>query len=372
VPPTIVRPKMLEKKELPWIGIIVAIGLAVFLWRIHLGALDYIGDYKTYIATGQFYAGVLGVAPSMQRVLKPLEPLANAALAPFFGWRGGFLIVVALFYVLLTAATWVFFRKVFKKITWSADPLTNEAVLLPLTACATALFALSYPMLRYGLDAYTETGALFFFMAGMIELWWFIRWPNWRPLVATLVACTIGFLWKEYAILPVIMMQIAILWHPLLKGQWKKKITYLGVFDGIFFAVNVAWQAFVYFHFHYNYLQWYTTGGANNFAGGWSIYIVLKSLFALLIAGWLFVPFGWAELGRMAKNLLFFFWLALFVPFIVLGWGAVSSRLFYVLMPAFVTLAVLGMWRWRKNPKDIVAITIVLLALDFAWLFLHP
>jgi len=265
--------------------------------------------------------------------------------------------------------TLVFFRKIFKKIDFGGG---DESVVFTLVACATSLFMLSYPMLRYGLDAYTETGALFFYMAGLIELWWFLRWPNWRPLVATLIACTLGFFWKEYAILPVLMMQIAILVHPLLKGQWKKKITYLVIFDGVFLVVNLAWQAFVYFHFHYNYLDWYTNGGANHFATNWSIFLVLKSLFALLIAGWFLVPFGFAEVKRMPQNLMLLFWLILLLPLISLGWGAVSSRLFYVLMPAFTTLCILGMWRWRKNPKDIVAMTTIVLVIDFAWLFLRP
>jgi hypothetical protein len=359
-------PKILEKKELFWIAGIIAVGLMVFLWRIHLGVLDYVGDYKTYVGTGQFYAGVPGAVPSLQRILKPLEPLANAALAPALGWQGSFLFIVGLFYALLGGVTWIFFRKIFKKID-----VPDEAR-FTLVACATALFMLSYPMLRYGLDVYTETGALFFYMAGLMELWWFVRWPNWRPLVATLIACTVGFFWKEYTILPVIMMQIAILWHPLLKGQWKKKIGYLVIFDGIFLVVNLAWQAFIYFHFHYNYLDWYQNGGANHFAGGWSIFLVLKSLFALLILGWIFVPVGFTQLKQLTPHLKFFFWLMLVVPLISLGWGAVSSRLFYVLVPALVTLCLLGMWRWRKNAHDVAALSILLLAVDFCWLFLRP
>jgi hypothetical protein len=376
-------PLTISKKEWLWIGIIIVIGLVVFLYKIHLGALDYIGDYTSYISTAQFFAGMPGVVPAGSRILKPLEPLANAFLVPLIGWQAGFLVVVGLMYCFLVVAVWVFFKNFFSSLLLGSTAADSDLrTVFFYTAAGTALFALSYPMLRYGLDAYTETGALLFYILALTGTWHFLKKPTWKSLIFTLVVAVLGFLWKEYVIVAILIIQIGIVWHPLLAGQTKRKIQYLAFFDGIFLVCNLVWQGIVYYYLHYNYLQWYLQGGESGFHSHWSVFIVVKSLFALLIAGWLFVPFGFLELRKLYRENLpgisdtapssqFFFWLVLFVPFICLGWGAVSSRLFYVCAPALIILCLLGLRWWVRRIHDQASIVVLLLAIDFFWLLFH-
>jgi hypothetical protein len=108
--------------------------------------------------------------------------------------------------------------------------------------------------------------------------------------------------------------------------------------------ITGLWQLYVYIHYHYTYLDWYINGG--NFSkeqgSNFSFLTILKSLFAVLLAGWVFVPFAYKKIKNISESQKQFITLSLLPPFLFLFWGSVSSRLFYVVVPVISILVYLG------------------------------
>jgi 4-amino-4-deoxy-L-arabinose transferase-like glycosyltransferase len=79
------------------------------------------------------------------------------------------------------------------------------------------LSALSYPLLRYGVDLYTETGALFFYVLSFLITLWYLKRPSVKLIIANGLVISIGFLWKEYTIVNALFLPC--FWLPRLYPQ---------------------------------------------------------------------------------------------------------------------------------------------------------
>jgi hypothetical protein len=323
---------------------IIGFSFFFFAFKISYLPLDYSGDYHGYIVTAQIFNGEPGVeiTPGLvpQRILKPLQPLLTALLYQVgLTYQAAFLVTVYFFFVACVFAAFFFFKAFFND--------SRKA------SYATLLCMITYPMLRYGLDGYTETGALFFYIVGLYTSLLFLSKPSQKMFWANLIVASLGFLWKEYSILHVALLNIIILFHPEL--SWKQKISYILSFDVLFGIINGTWQLFVYFKYHYDYLSWYREGGAVGFTQGtYTFYNIAKSVFSLLMVGWIFILFSYKKFKDLSLPKKYFLGLITLLPCMVFLWGAISSRLFYVLVPALDILVVLGIERittreWQKR-----------------------
>ncbi len=330
-----------------------AIDACAMVLKLHFIPFTPSSDYAQYVGTARALGGEPGAEVSMQRILKPLAPAVVAVGAPIFGgYENAFLFQMLFFYGAMILAMYLLAYE------WCEDHA--------LAVMVTALSALSYPILKYGVDLTTETGAIFFYV---ISLWLtlrFVREPRRDLFWWNVAAIALGFLWKEYSIVAAIIFGLAILFHASLSVR--EKAALIAEYAFAFLAVNISWQLYVFEHYNYTYLSWYRSGGAPGFSYEFTIKNLIKSTAALLGLAWLIVPFGIkpARMLEPAKRL--FLTIAVPPPFIALLWGFVSSRLFYVIAPPFLLLAALGMKSWKRSAQ--LAIVVLTIVANIIWLFL--
>ncbi|MEK7606209.1 MAG: glycosyltransferase family 39 protein [Patescibacteria group bacterium] len=334
---------------------IIAVGFSFFLYKTSTHHLDRNSDYLQYIETAKFFGGDLTAEQSPSRILKPLAPAFVTFLSPDGDVEGGFLIQMLFFYVLLVLVSYLFFRTFFNGSLFAA-------------LSATALFSLSYPMLRYGLDFYTETGALFFYVAGLLATLLFIRTPKLSLVIINAVIAGVGFLVKEYSIVHLIIFNVIIIFYPRTALSVKEKIKYLIYGNGVWVVLTALWQLYVWSTYHYTYLDWYLNGGLPYFYNEGRTYMITKSFFALLMIGWFAIPFAYRTIREQNYLTKLFLFLAASVPFLALVWGAISSRLFYVFVPALAILCVWGIERLTMKNSVRVFLVVCILISHIVWL----
>lgn len=328
-------------------ALLIICALAVSFKIGHIGLTDN-SDYESYIATAQVFAG-LDATHYPSRLLKPLAPLVVTALAPIGGFPTAFLIEIIFFYFAFALVLY-WLAYVFFEDRW-------------LAFLATLLGALSYPLMRYGLDLYTETGADFFYILSLALTLLYLKLPTRKLLVLNGFALGIGLLWKEYSVVAGLIFGLVLL---LENVSWRARITNLALLALISLAPTILVQIWIYLGYHYTYFNWYEAGGASGFSTQFTLHNLIKSTAALLGLAWFLVPFGMWRWGDLTIGQRRFLAYAVLPPFIVLAWGYVSSRLFYVIAPVFVLLAIAGIAHWPRW-LQVVAVGIVLLA-NIAWL----
>lgn len=311
-------------------------------------------DYYRYIETAKMFINVDVQQVFPEYVLKPLAPLTIAWFASILdSYRIGFLSQVLVFYFALVVVFFYFSRSFFRD-DFSAF-------------LATCFFMLGYPMLRYGVDLFIETGSLFFVVSGLYLALHFLKKPTKKVLFFNLFISVLGFFWKEYSIIHVIIFNFLLILHPSLDRQTKFRFLFL--YLSIFLTINIIWQLFVYFTFHYTYFQWYRAGIAG-FGREYNLFNLTKSLFALLIAAWPLALVGYTRFKMFSAEQKLFLFLSVPVPLIALLWGWVSSRLFYVIAVPQVLLATHGLSTISRKRWIAILLLIFVLSSNFLWLFL--
>jgi hypothetical protein len=231
---------------------------------------------------------------------------------------------------------------------------------------AALLGAVSYPMLRYGLDLYTETGAHFFYVLALFYMLRYLKAPSYTKVVTAGLVIGVGLLWKEYSAVAGFGFGLMLLFEAVPLVRKAKNLLILAS-TSLLPAALV--QAAVIAKYHYSYLDWYKQGGVGGFATQYTFKNLSKSLGALLGLGWFFVPTGVLQIqrensfGTPKYNFILFSTIA---TFLALGWGFVSSRLFFVMAIPFILIAVAGI---RKLPHrwQIVSVVGIILA-NIVWL----
>jgi hypothetical protein len=331
----------------PLVFLLIVCTIAV-IFRFTFIDLTPNSDYSSYIATAQVFAGL--EAPEFPaRILKPLAPALVALGAPYFGFRTSFIGEVALLYL---AFALVFY---FLAFTFLKDRR--------LALIATLFSILSYPLLRYGLDLYTETGALFFYVLALGLTFQYLETPARRTLVLASLIIGAGLLWKEYVVINGLILGIVLLFEAIPTREKIKNLLVLGVLS---LGPSLLVQLWVYSAFGYTYLDWYRTGGVGGFATEYTLYNLTKSLAALLGLAWLLVPAGltrWTLLTQTQRRFL-----TIAIPPTLIGfcWGFVSSRLFYVMAPSWILIATIGLSSLPRNIQNLL-VAVVLIA-NILWL----
>ena len=304
------------------------------------------GDYKSYIESAQALAG-LPAAPHPERLLKPLAPLGTTLLAPITGdFPSAFILEVLIGYFALALVLYLLGYDFFGR--------KKQALAFALLA------ALSYPVLRYGVDLYTETGALFFYIASLLLTLRYLKAPSKKLIVANALVISLGFLWKEYSVVNAIIFGLLLLTERIAPYE---RIKNIALFIAAGLPLSLLVQAWVYLSYHYTYLNWYLDAAANSsgFEVEFTLKNIVKSFAALLGLAWLFVPLGAWRFKALEPYKRRFLIFAIIPPFIAPLWEHVSSRIFYPIAPAFLLLAILGIWalpKWLRAP--VVALALIL------------
>jgi hypothetical protein len=335
------------------LSIILILGACGAFTKLYFFGLTDSSDYQEYVATAKLISGVENASAVPHRLLKPLNPLLVAGLAMVFNYQTAFILQALVFYFALTATTFFLAREFFDDIFKSA--------------LVALLSALSYPVLKYGVEINAETGALFFYVLSLYLTVRFLKQPRGTIFLANVLVITLGFLWKEYSIVAAIIFGLSLLMHPQL--SIRRKAMHVGVYGAIFLTIHASYQTYIYLQYDYTYLSWYLSNAPAGYAHGeFTLRTITKSTAALLGLAWLLVPIGLYHFKTYQLWQRRFLQSALLPPMIGYTWGYVSSRLLYVMAPPF--LLVVGMGLARFSLKTQIVVVVVVIAANIAWLFL--
>ncbi len=308
-------------------------------------------DSHEYIQTAMYLNGESD-SPSVYRILKPLGPVLVAIIGPWTGYQEALIVQSVLFYFLLIVASFLLAYEFFRD--------RRLAVYFVL------LIALSYPILKYGIDVYMESGALFFYVFSLYLTLRFAKTPSNTLLVANIATVALGFMMKEYSVVSGVIFGFVILFHPDL--SLRRKCASIGLFAAAIAATSIPVQIYTYVNFGYSYFQWYTVAGNSGFSSEFTIKNIIKSTAALIGLAWLLVPFGLRAIPTLDSPRRRFLYAALPTPFMGYAWGYVSSRLLYVLAVPFLLVALMGMRNWSTRAQ--YAFMTLAVSANLAWFFL--
>lgn len=348
------RFKVMLKEHGKYLGIILLFAAAaIFVRYANFPFTTWASDSIQYMETAKHFLGQGGeIYPS--RILKPLAPLGVGLISYFTGGNmmTALLAEAAICYVFLG---WV--------IYYLLNLFFHDK---KLALIGSILYISSYPLLKYGLDLYTETGAQMFWLLAVCGVINFYRKPSDFNLYLTMLAVIIGMLWKEYSSLGMVFLYLVIIFHPRIAMIEKiKKLALSTIIVGL---PLIAWMIIVYLSYHYTYFEWFKAGVSAPSGSEYQPFFVLKSIVGVYLAGWVLVPLGlikWREFSAEQKFLL-----KCLVPpsFMFLIWTGVSSRLYFVLALLLTLLAVNGLKGFFRGWTARIIIVLSAVAVNFYWL----
>jgi putative flippase GtrA len=316
-----------------FVPVVLLVVLVLFAGvRLSIVPLTFSSDAVGFVKTAQYIVGDEGGSFEGSRFLKPAAPAVVASISSVahISYPTALLTQAFLGFIALgLAAYW------FGVVFWGDRRAGFVYAIIIVTA---------YPIVKYGLDNYIETGAwALYFVALAAMLRWY-KSPETTWLWLTAGALLLGLLWKEYAALAGLVFGLVILFQPRLSVSAKV----WSVLQG--FSLTLLpwgiWQAYVYNAYNYTYLDWLAMGTAEEFyQATYTLLAVTKSLAGLLLLVWVFVLVGLLQFRKLSKTQKQFVWFLLVPSFGFLLWGWVSTRLFFSLVPLAAIFATVGLRR---------------------------
>lgn len=341
-----------------WLSLLALVLVVTASVRLSTMPLFISSDTVGYAETADLLLGA-DVGVNGARYLKPLAPTVVAGFALLgLDTTTGVLVQSVLLYFALAGAVYWFGFLLFR----SRSAGFVMAILI----------ATSFPILKYGLDYLTETGAwtlYFLSLVGMIK-WYRTPTAPWLWFIcATLLA---GVMWKEYAVLAGLTFFFLVCFHPT--ESLRAKFHALVQSAALICVPWAIWQHHVFTTYNYSYLDWMTVGAAPEaYATMYTIPAVVKSLFVLLGIGWLYVYLGARLLRQQTATVQFFVKIMLLPAFGFLLWGYVSSRLFFALVPLAAILATVGvMSRSRTRTRVAMVVLFAVVSFGLVWTSFVP
>lgn len=137
----------------------------------------------------------------------------------------------------------------------------------------------------------------------------------------------------------------------------------------VFLPPIILIMAYVYHQYDYSYLDWYRQGTVvSDEVSQYNIFYISKSLFALFMAGWLFVFLGLRKWKTFSKDQKFIIGSMVIPSFGFFLWGFVSSRLYYILAVLLAVFAAKGVGTIKRN-LYIGILLFLMITVNYAWLF---
>jgi hypothetical protein len=333
--------------------------LSILILNIFLQpfVIPFNSDSEGYLETARYFLGQIesGSIQYPQRLLKPLEPLLAGAVSYIFDFGPAFNFINSLFYFFIG---FIIFHII--KLLFNDD---RQALI------GAILFLTSYPMLQYGIAFMTDLGGWFFFALSVYLTLLFLKRPSYKLIIINGLISAIGFLTKEYVAPAGVFLVICL--FLIYKGKLTQKIKYLVVYAVYFLIIFAPWQLFIYLKFHYSYYDWWRLGYfvSSGFHES-PIRLIIKSLGATFLLGWIFVFYGLLKFRQVAKENQKIIGILVFSSFSFLLWPTASSRIFYVIGLSLSILASWGLTRFlnSKHRVNYIILLGIVLAGNYFWL----
>jgi 4-amino-4-deoxy-L-arabinose transferase-like glycosyltransferase len=349
-----------------FLTVLAVINLLIALFFVRY-PLQLNGDAPSYLAAMQLISGqdydhaIYGDQTEVMlktRVLTtPLMLYASLAAGYLVGSEyGGMFLINLVFYFLIII--------VFYKLVCAVYENRLVATL------ATILFFTNYCLINYGTTYRTDLGGWFFFLlAAYFAIKYFKDSANSKFYFFSILASSIGILFKECGALGLVVLVILILFLPLPSGAKFKKI--FGAV-ALFFILPLFYQFYFYWQFHFSYLDRYllavnVTASEIKSESGFSLSLLIKVLSWLFSFGWLIFFWG---LYQEYKNLnwqrlkIFLALLPASLSFVV--WPALTQRLAFVLVPLLAMISGFGLSQLKR--KYLMAVLLLLYIFINYWI----
>lgn len=319
--------------------------------------IDFIGvDAADYLQTAQLMAGETSELPLPNRILKPLGPgLITVGNYFFQDYNQSFISVAILFYFAL-AVMMFFFLRLFIRDSY-------------LALIGSILYITAYPLLKYGIELSTETGAHFLYLFALFFICNWYQRASQRDLVLAALLVAVGFLWKEYSALAGLVLLLAIVVKPHYSP--KHKINDLLLTGSVMALIIIPAQLIVYYKYGYTYLDWFREGSLSS---EFTLYYIVKSLAAVYLLGWILAAIGCLGFPKLNRQQKFIIISLLLVSLTFFIWRSVSSRLYFVLAVPLTMLAIVGIRflsarfsGWQKLVILFVLLSLIIAA-NYLWL----
>ncbi|MEK7072072.1 MAG: glycosyltransferase family 39 protein [Patescibacteria group bacterium] len=336
--------------------------LAFFFVRYPLqlngDAPSYLGAMK--IIQGQDYDHNL-YGDETEKMLKtrilttPLMLYASIFTGQFVGGEYSGMFFINLFFYFLII--WVFYELV-KNIYQS-----NKIALM-----ASVLFFTNYCLINYGPTYRTDIGGWFFFILTVLLAVNYFKTSQKKFFYLAILSSSIGVLFKEYGALGLITLSVLILFLPLNLWQKIKELIKTAV---LFLIIPILYYIFVYLNFGFSYIDRYlyavdaTILNTADPGINWSIFLLIKVLGWLFLAGWPIFLYGLYQEYQIRNIQRIKILLALLPSSIAfLAWPGLTQRIAFIFVPLLAMISAYGLSK-LKNKYVIILILIIYTIINY-------
>ena len=228
---------------------------------------------------------------------------------------------------------------------------------------ASVLFLTNYCLINYGVTYRTDMGGwLFFLLATFLAVKYFQEPEKIKFFYLSVLASSIGVLFKEYGALGLIPLGILILFLPVSFTQRVIKIFKTAI---LFLIIPFLYYLWFYLQFNFSYIDWYTYAVSvtiyNTTSPGinWSIALLIKVLGWLFLVGWPIFLYGLYQEYKNFDLKRFKILLALLpASMAFLAWPGLTQRIAFIFVPFLAMISAFGLSK-LKNKYIIILILIV-------------
>lgn len=271
----------------------------------------------------------------------PLMLLSSILAGKLFGGEyQGMLAVNIVFYFLIIL--------VFYRLAWIVYQDKRVAFI------GTVFFLANYGLYNYGTTYRTDLGGWFFFLlASWLAVSYFYRPENKKFYFLSILASSVGVLFKEYGALGLISLIIIVLYQSA--GSWQKVKAVIKI-AALFLIIPVVYHLFIYWQFNFSYLDWYGYNFKeiiNNPATpaiNWSIFLLIKVLGWLFSVGWPIFVFGLYQEYKNFNYQRFKILLAILPASLAfLAWPALTQRIAFIFVPLLALISGYGLSKIKNR-----------------------
>ena len=228
---------------------------------------------------------------------------------------------------------------------------------------ASVLFFTNYCLINYGITYRTDMGGWFFFLlTTFLAVKYFQEPEKEKFFYLSILASSIGVLFKEYGALGLISLGILILFFPISFNQRVIKIIKAAI---LFLVIPSLYYLWFYFQFNFSYINWYiyavsvTIYNTNSPGINWSIILLVKVLGWLFLVGWPIFLYGLYQEYKNFDLKRFKILLALLPASIAfLAWPGLTQRIAFIFVPFLAMVSAFGLSK-LKNKYIIIFILII-------------
>ena len=228
---------------------------------------------------------------------------------------------------------------------------------------ASVLFFTNYCLINYGITYRTDMGGWFFFLlTTFLAVKYFQEPEKEKFFYLSILASSIGVLFKEYGALGLISLGILILFFPISFNQRVIKIIKAAI---LFLVIPSLYYLWFYFQFNFSYINWYTYAvsvtiyNTNSPGINWSIILLVKVLGWLFLVGWPIFLYGLYQEYKNFDLKRFKILLALLPASIAfLAWPGLTQRIAFIFVPFLAMVSAFGLSK-LKNKYIIIFILII-------------